>query len=268
MVKVCLVQFKVLNNPFKNLSRIELFFKKALGCDFICFPECFLTGPESKSTFNEKIPGLAKNLFSKLSKKYKIYSIMGSIHERKSSKLTNISYLFNRKGQIVGSYEKISLVPRTEEIRDIAPGNKYPVFNTEFGKVAIQICRDLFYPEITKSLAKKGSKIIFSPAFWAYSSKDYLEEMRSKYKFNTEARVVDSLVPSRSMENNIVFIFVNAAGDYSNTTIDCFDKLLGHTQIALPFYGKVKALKNRKEGIIIYNANFSVLNDAKKAYRL
>ncbi len=266
MVKIFAVQCEVLNNPLQNLENVDKWFELAAGCDFICFPECFLTGPEDCDTFNDKIPVLAKEKFAFLSEKYSIYAIMGSIHERKGDRLINVSYAFNRQGEIIGSYIKRKIVPRTEEVRDLICGESSFVFETEFGKVGVQICRDLLYPEITKEMV--GAKIVFCPAFWSWKSKSYLDEMK-KYRVNSDARVIDALVQARAFENCVAFIFVNAAGNFVNEKIEnCEDYLAGHTQIALPLYGVVAHIKPRREECLIYDIDLSVIDDAKRAYLL
>jgi predicted amidohydrolase len=266
--KIAAVQMKISPSYLENLLNVEQSFEQARGCDFICFPELFITGPESLKTFNENVPLAAKRLFSRLARQYNMYAVMGSIHERKGKNLANVSYMFDRQGRIMGSYAKAHLVPRTEEEFDVIPGEESPVFDTEFGKVAIQICRDMFFPEVTAGFARQQAKIIFCPSFWPWKSTSFPPELWGKYRVNTEARIVDALVQARCFENNVVFVYANMVGEFSSKELGVEESLLGHTQIAVPFYGRVKALKNHKEGMVIHEVDLELLDDAEHAYNL
>jgi predicted amidohydrolase len=47
-----------------------------------------------------------------------------------------------------------------------------------------------------------------------------------------------------------------------------FDVLAGRTQVCLPFYGCVKSLKQNKEGMIVFDFDKTIIDDARKAYQL
>src|SRR3989338_2217120 len=169
--KICAVQFRVSSNSNKNISRVEEFFKKANknNCGIICFPEIFLTGPLNKEKYNSSIPMQSKKLFSESSKNYGVYSIMGSIIEKIGNNFYNISYLFDDKGKIIGSYKKNHLVQKTEA-RYMKSCQDVKVFKTKIGSIGIQICRDLLYPEVTRKMMLKGAEIVFCPSFWSGKS--------------------------------------------------------------------------------------------------
>jgi predicted amidohydrolase len=74
----------------------------------------------------------------------------------------NTSVLIGRDGKLVGKYRKICL-PRGEAKGGLAPGNEYPVFDTDFGKVGMMICWDVSYPEIARELAARRADMILMP---------------------------------------------------------------------------------------------------------
>jgi hypothetical protein len=47
-----------------------------------------------------------------------------------------------------------------------------------------------------------------------------------------------------------------------------FDVLAGRTQVCLPFYGCLKNLKQNKEGVIVFDFNKTIIEDARRAYQL
>jgi predicted amidohydrolase len=98
---------------------------------------------------------------SNLAAKHKTYIVAGLL-ERDGKGAYNTSVLIDRDGKLAGKYRKICL-PRSEYDGGLAPGSEYPVFETDFGKVAMMICWDVAYPEIARELSARGAEIIFMP---------------------------------------------------------------------------------------------------------
>jgi predicted amidohydrolase len=108
----------------------------------------------------EKIPGKLSDRFAAIAKKYSMY-IIACFYENDNGNIYNTATLFDRKGQIVGKYHKAQLP--APETWWLTPGNDLPVFETDFGNIAIQICYDMVFPEIVQTYALKGADIIFTP---------------------------------------------------------------------------------------------------------
>jgi len=159
-------------------------------------------------------------------------------------------------------------VPYGFEKENITPGNnEIKPFIINNIKCGVLICRELFYTQFFQKLRKQGTEIIFVPAFWAKRSSGYQnDQLKNKYNFQTEMRVVDALCQARSFENEICLCFVNAFGYLKNKF--GFDVLLGRTQVCYPFFGTVKKLNQNKEEAIIFEYQKSIIEDARKAYRL
>jgi predicted amidohydrolase len=98
----------------------------------------------------------------------------------------NTAVLLNRKGELVGKYRKVHL-PREEWRKGVRPGHEYPVFETDFGKVAIQICYDWFFPEAAEIFALKGAEIIFAPT-WGNTLPDVEGRVDGESTFRVRAR--------------------------------------------------------------------------------
>jgi predicted amidohydrolase len=65
---------------------------------------------------------------------------------------------------LAGKYRKVHL-PREEWKKGITPSHSYPVFRTDFGTIAIQICYDWFFPEPEEIFALQAAEIIFAPTW-------------------------------------------------------------------------------------------------------
>ncbi|MBI2139320.1 carbon-nitrogen hydrolase family protein [Candidatus Woesearchaeota archaeon] len=248
---------------FQSQSSIEKIFNKACSnnADIVVFPECFLQEGISKKRFSPKAAAQAKSLFSYLSRKCRVCSIMGSVVEKAGNKLFNLSYLFGPDGAIIGHYDKVNL--NGNERKWITPGNKYPVFKTPFGKIGLMICRDLLYPEAARALAKNGAEIIFCPSHWSSYSEKYPAVYRKYVPKGDFPKEVDALVQARAFENGVAVVFVNGVGHGKGKKGDI---PLGRTQIAVPFFGAVKKLSHCRERVLEYAIDLKIIRDAKKGY--
>ena len=264
--KICAVQFRIYNNFNKNISRAEQFFKAASknNCDIICFPESFLDAGMQKKKYKPEIPIQSKTLFSKLSEKYGLFSIMGSIKEKIGNDFYNVSYLFDNNGKILGNYKKNHLTKNEQKY--LKPDNNVKVFKTKIGNIGIQICRDLLYPEITRKLMLKGAEFVFCPSFWCAKSSQYSDVYNNNYFKNKTPDEVTPLASARAIESEVVFVYANAAGTFNHNGSK--NIILGKTQIALPFYGTTDVLNHNKESVLMMEVDLGMIKDAKKIYRI
>ena len=111
-------------------------------------------------------------------------------------------------------------------------------------------------------MAKKGVNIVICPSFWCYGDAGN----GIKYDANSETKLVDSLCVGRAFENEIIFVYCNAAGKLQ---LDKFqDTLIGHSQIAVPFKGAIKKLDHNKEEMFIQEVDTAILKDAERVYKI
>ena len=165
---------------------------------------------------------------------------------------------------IIGSYKKNHLTKNEQKY--LTSDDKISVFKTKIGNIGIQICRDLLYPEITRKLMLEGAEIVFCPAFWCSKSSQYSDIYNFKYFKNKTPDEVTSLVSSRAIESEVVFVYANAAGTFNHNGSK--NLLLGKTQIALPFYGTTDILNHNKEAVLIKDVDLGIVDDAKKVYKI
>jgi predicted amidohydrolase len=111
----------------------------------------------------EPIPGPSTEYFGRLAKQHNLYIVAGLV-ERSGHLLHNTAALLGPDGQLVGAYRKTCL-PRGEIEAGLMPGSDYPVFDTRFGKLAIMICYDGFFPEVARELSNRGAEVIAWPVW-------------------------------------------------------------------------------------------------------
>ena len=272
-MKVTIAAYQMSITPFdlkKNFENIELAAKKAAKrkANFFIIPEKCWVGPFYKEKYKNEVSEFVQEHAAKLSKKYGFYFIAGSYHEIKKElgeDPHNISYLFNPNGESVGYYAKRHLF-KGEEAGGLVPGKTHKVFDTEFGRIGIQICRDILYPEATKIMGDLGAKIVFSPAFWSKFSSEYDFSINQKYHVNDEVQTIKYLVPARALENELIFVFANAAGSY--ITNHSKDVLLGYTQICQPFTGPLEVYRHNHQRLMIQTIDTDIVDAVKNTWQI
>lgn len=127
--------------------------------DLICLSEAFAN--DSKNS--QPVPGQITDAFSSYAVKHDCY-IICSLLRTENNKMYNSSVLINRKGEIVGIYNKIH--PTEGECDDgVCPGKlNPPVFKTDFGTIGMQICFDINWQNQWEQLKEAGAEIVFWPS--------------------------------------------------------------------------------------------------------
>jgi apolipoprotein N-acyltransferase len=107
-------------------------------------------------------------LFTKLAdlaRETQAYLIVGAkekIPGSDENKFYNTALLLSPKGEKIGSYYKNNPV---QFFDDGTPGNSFPVFDTELGKIGIAICYDMDFPYVFRNLVNNGAEILAVPTY-------------------------------------------------------------------------------------------------------
>lgn len=133
--------------------------------DVICLGEAItLVGhAQGYAAVAEPVPGPSTEALGERARRHNAYIVAGLV-ERDGTAIYNTGVLIDRQGKLAGKYRKVYL-PREELEGGITPGDSYPVFQTDFGKVGIMICYDVFFTDPAKALAVQGAEILFLPVW-------------------------------------------------------------------------------------------------------
>lgn len=157
------------NNPDQDPADLAVpYIERAAyeGADLVCFPELYLGLFRVPSVETEKIAAAAR--------KHKINVTIGCFEVTdEEGHFGNSILIFNREGEIIGRYFKAFqavggppyLWPPLEDDPEwlMEPGQEFPVFDLDFGRVGILTCYDGYFPEIFRILSLKGAEIILWP---------------------------------------------------------------------------------------------------------
>ena len=152
------------------LDQMECLAAKAAssGAHLILFPELssigYFNSREVLDQLTEADDAVFLQWVTGLSKRLGIGICAGYV-EHSEGRRYNTSVLTGRDGKLLGSARKVHLWK--SEKRRFSEGTDYPVFDTEFGKIAILICYDLEFPEPARIAALKGAELLLCPAAWS-----------------------------------------------------------------------------------------------------
>jgi predicted amidohydrolase len=176
IVTVGLVQICCDGLPAENLAkaidRVGAAAQK--GARIVALPELFCSRyfcqrPDDASAFAlaEPIPGPTTNALAYTAKKHGIVLVGGSIFEETpEGRYYNTAPVFGPDGTLLGICRKMHIPEDIlyHEQHYFAPGDTIVrVFDTPFGKIAVLICYDQWYPEAARLAALAGAELIVYP---------------------------------------------------------------------------------------------------------
>jgi len=175
-VRVSLVQYKMRSvESFEAFAQQVRFFVDVASdskSDFVLFPELFTL--QLLSLLKDSRPGKAARevagftdayvtLFRDLAVRYNVNIIGGSQFTiDDDERLYNIAYLFRRDGT-VGRQAKLHVTPNEARWWGVRGGHAIEIFDTDRGKIAINVCYDVEFPELGRAAAHGGAMILFVP---------------------------------------------------------------------------------------------------------
>ena len=144
-------------------------------CHLLVFPEYFtvqlLTLGNVKRPIAEQIRDLAKQspryaeMFQKLAKDNGIYIVGGTIPVIEDGKdaIFNKSFVFSPNGDF-GTQGKLHMTRFETEEWNVSAHQSVKIFETDFGRIAVAICYDVEFPEITREAARRDANILIVPS--------------------------------------------------------------------------------------------------------
>lgn len=151
-----------------NLRTAERMLDQAgeAGADIACVGESFTSEglQMTRANFRTEIEQGSQAIVERIgaiARRHRMY-IIAPIWGLVDGLPRNISLVLDRKGEYTGGYCKVHC---TEGERDlgIVPGDEWPTFALDFGRIGIQTCHDASFPESARCLAVNGAEIIFWP---------------------------------------------------------------------------------------------------------
>ena len=164
-----------------NLGRMAKLIEEIAAAepvDLIVFPELATTGYECGVRFTEladAVPGHAVNFLAKRAQEANCHVVFGLVERKRvESIIYDAAVMIGPDGEVVDKYHKVHLWG--EEKLAFRAGYRYPLLETEFGRVGLLLGWDLAFPEVARTYALKGADLLCVLANWEH---DKAEEWHS-----------------------------------------------------------------------------------------
>jgi predicted amidohydrolase len=180
-----------------NLSLIENEIRSVIRrfpfVQMVVLPELCIFGPNPELAV--ALPGEVENCFRSLASEHGIWLIPGSIFERDKGKVYNTAPVINPTGEVIARFRK--QYPFCPFEKGVSAGDQFVVFDVPgLGRLGVIICYDMWFPEMTRTLAWMGAEAIICPTLT-----------------NTVDRNVElAIAQSNAVTNQLYFLNVNSAG--------------------------------------------------------
>ena len=230
----------LLGRPEENLTHAGELVRRAAaaGADIILLPETLNTGffpREGLADMADRNGQRTKAELGALAKELHVNLIAGSVADLRDGRVFNTSYVFDRAGECVASYDKTHLFSPMGEHEFFTPGDRAVDFTLDGVKCGLITCYDVRFPELIRTLALRGIDILFVPAQWPAVRAEHWR----------------TLTKARAIENQIFLACCNGCGTAGETVYG------GHSAVYDP-WGEVKAEAGAEEEIILADCDFSI----------
>jgi predicted amidohydrolase len=259
-VRLGVVQMRIVDSDREgNLRRAIQWIRTGVresGIQIAVLPETFDIGwinPRAKE-LAEPIPGTTSRGLAALARELKIY-IVGTLTERDGDEVYDTAFLLDPRGEMLARHRKVNILkwnkPQHSGNVYYSPGRveEVGVVGTEFGKVGIHICADIFLtnPDLTRKLRSLGARIVISPGGWVANP---------GYTVETNGESWRRRISTKARENGVYFIGANCV----NAVVAGPDwhglPYVGQSVIAAPDGSLLKVGSKDREEIIVADLVF------------
>jgi len=233
-LRVCMLQMDIhIGEPKLNYAKVNELLEQAIQSpekpDVILLPEMWNTGYalDHVAFLADSEGEETKQSMSWFSRTHHVNIIAGSISQKKVDQVYNTVYIFNRQGILTADYSKIHLFRLMDEDKYLTSGNKIGQCEIDGVKAGVMICYDIRFPELARTIALEGAKILYVPAEWPAPRMHHWR----------------TLLMARAIENQMFVVACNRVGTSNKT--DFF----GHSMIIDP-WGEIVAEGGEETEII------------------
>jgi 5-aminopentanamidase len=213
----------------------------AAGAELLVLPECAIPGYmfdslDEAQRFAEEIPGPSTERLEAECGRLGLHTVCGLL-ERDGDGVRNAAVLVGPDG-LIATYRKTHL-PYLGVDRFATPGDELEVHDTPLGRIGIEICYDLRFPEVTRALALRGADLVAHPT-----------------NFPMAARVQTELITvARAAENRIYLLTANRVGKERR------GEFCGWSQIVDPYGKRLAEAGEAEEALLVADVDVERARD-------
>jgi len=265
--RVGLVQMSCTTDTAENLDRAVEKIREAAakGAQIVCLQELFRSQyfcrVEDANLFDlaEAIPGPSTNALEPLAKDLGVV-IVASLFERRAAGLYhNTAAVIDGASGLLGIYRKMHIPddPLFYEKYYFTPGDLgFRMFDTQFGRIAVLVCWDQWYPEAARIAALGGANILFYPTAIGWHPSEKAEFGEAQYDaWRTIQR-------SHAIANGVYVAAVNRVG-YEGTPESGLE-FWGGSFVADPFGRVLSVASHDKEEILVVECDPRKMDETRR----
>ena len=146
--------------------------------------------PEKIGRVSESVLAQVDALFSSAAADTRAAIVVGLVRQTTSGAF-NSSRLYSPNGKLQANYDKHHLIPGVEPEK---PGHARVILNQATGRWALQICKDMDFPELSRKYAAGGANLMLVPAWdfnvdrWLHSRMAILRGVENGFALARPAR--------------------------------------------------------------------------------
>lgn len=189
------------------------------------------------------------DFLSNIAQENNVY-LFGATILKEENKIRNVGFVFDRTGKLICRHYKIVLTPVEEKDR-VIPGNTIETFDTEFGKMALLVCKDAFHRYTAwffDQIRKAGVDVVLVPSF----------------SINVSKRSVELWVDSLKAVAKWFDVYIVAPGTIGPNTTDF--PSFGHSLIICPNRGVLAEGSFDKEELLRATLDVKNLEEIRATY--
>ena len=139
------------------------------GLDLAALPETAVNDLRAGSAAEVSVPldGPVLDAFAACARRNRCYVVVPLYLAE--GHFSNAAVLLDRDGAVAGIYRKVfAVIPHGQTLAEngVTPGSEFPAFETDFGRMGIQICYDMGFDEGWDALAGQGAELIVWSTQW------------------------------------------------------------------------------------------------------
>ena len=241
----------------------------ACGVNILCLQEAW-TMPFAFCT-RERLPwtefaenaktGASTLMLRELALKHNMVIISPILERDDREVIWNTAVVISNKGQYIGKHRK-NHIPRTGDFNEstyyMEGDTGHPVFETEFGKIAINICYGRHHPLNWLMFGLNGAEIVFNPSATVGSLSEPIWpiEARNAAIASSYFAVAINRVGTETFPNEFT------SGDGKKAHSD-FGHFYGSSYVAGPDGSRTPGLSRTKDGLLVTEVDLNLNRQTK-----
>lgn len=232
-----------------NYINVEQAVEKAakIGADLVALPEMWNTAFHLSAAIDGADQDGQRTIpfLQDLARTYGVHIFGGSVANQRGDKLYNTTYVVDRDGKLISTYDKVHLFSPGHEDDVFTPGSRPNIFTLGHITMASITCYDLRFPEWVRVATLQGAQILFVPAAWPFPRDMHWSILNQ----------------ARAIENQCFVVAINNCGVAANMDF------CGYSAIIDPL-GEILAKADTKEDTIMADVDVSQIASLRQGFRV